>query len=128
MAQEGFQLTLSYKASADLSNYHYRGARLTAADSVTFTGSNGANTARGLGILVNDPPSGDAAQICVMGITRAVVHGACDVSAGDFLTSASDGELAKVTTGGSPFLARSLQAATAKATLTVFVFPAYIGD
>lgn len=68
----------------------------TAADRTVLLG-NTAGTIDILGILQNKPVSGDAADICILGTTKAVYGGT--VVAGAFLTTDASGRLVTATTG-----------------------------
>lgn len=67
----------------------------TAADR-TYLRVNGAN-ARADGILQNAPAQGEAADVCFVGVSKAVYGGT--VAAADYLTSDASGRLVTATTG-----------------------------
>lgn len=75
------------------------------------------------GILQNAPLSGEAGDVCVMGISKAV-YGAT-VAAGDFLTTDASSRLVTATTGQLA-CAKALTAGVVSDVQTVLVLPARV--
>lgn len=74
MIRDGSQCT----AAADLSAKQFYAVKLTAARAVNVASTGGEAV---YGILQNTPASGEAADVCIFGITKALV-GAAGVTAG----------------------------------------------
>lgn len=92
----------------------------TAADRTVLMA--GANTAFAYGILQNKPKSGEAADVCISGISKAVYGGT--VTAGDWLTTDSSSRLITTTTGGQFAMAKAISAGVVGDVQTVEVLPA----
>ena len=74
------------------------------------------------GILQNKPASGQAADVGIMGVSKAVCGGT--VSAGDYLTPNTSGQLITATTTAQPRIAVAIEAATGVSTVfTVAIVP-----
>lgn len=75
-----------------------------------------------IGILQNDPASGEAASVCGAGLTRGVAGGA--VTAGDMVTANSTGQCVTTTTANNKVIGRAITAAAAAGDLIeVFLAP-----
>lgn len=81
------------KAAASLATKQYYGVKVTANNQVNIITADGEP---GLGILQNDPASGEAAEVMMSGITKAVVSSAAAVTAGDLWGFNSDGTIQTV--------------------------------
>jgi len=69
MAGENYVLRKSYTAAADLSSYQYHFVKLASATTVTYADDAGA----AIGILQNNPISGEQASVMLLGISNMVV-------------------------------------------------------
>lgn len=101
-------LSKTFTAGADLSSLQYRFVKLSAADTVTVCG----NGEVPIGILQNDPESGEQANVMVMGISNLAVHAA--TSRNDKLGSQANGRGVAVTADTNTYNAVALEAATAQ--------------
>lgn len=109
MASEGtFQHDGStWTAAADLSGKQFYAVSQTAAGQVNL-----ATTANIVGILLNKPTSGQAADVCTFGETKAVA-GSGGWTAGDTLeVDTGSGKLITQTTGNNP-VAQAIDTASA---------------
>jgi len=79
----------SFEAAADLSAKQYFAVEPSAGNKICAIGTNGE---RAIGILLNKPAAGKAAEVCVGGVCPAKIN-AASLSAGDFLTSDTVGSL-----------------------------------
>jgi len=95
MAYEFAGQRVSLTAAADLSDKQFYVVYVASADSVNVATDKTAHVP--LGILQNDPESGQAAHVAISGISKAVAGGS--FSAGDLLTFDSQGRVVSV--GGS---------------------------
>jgi hypothetical protein len=121
MAFEHVILPFSWPAGADLSGKQYYAVQLTTSETVTLADA----TVRVLGILQNDPASGDAASVALAGISRAVTDGSgTAIAAMDALAPDANGKLVKTTTDNDETVATALQASTTDgAIIAVLVHP-----
>lgn len=95
MAYEGAQIMIpGLKASADLSGKQYYAVKLSGAGTVDVCS---AVTDKPIGILQNDPASGDAAAVCGLGVTK--INSDAALSAGALIGTAADGQLAAYVAG-----------------------------
>ena len=86
----------SFKAAADLSDKQYYGVELTAADTVNVCNA-AADTM--LGVLLNKPKLGQAAQVRVLGIAPMVSDGSgTAIAVGDRVGPNSSGKAVKKAT------------------------------
>jgi hypothetical protein len=73
MAYDGKQVTLgTLSAATDLSTHQYKFVKLISA---TTVGLCTAATDRPIGVLQNKPASGEAAEVCIFGITKLLAGG-----------------------------------------------------
>lgn len=70
-------LSKTFTAGADLSDYQYCFVYLSAADTVTYTGAGEAP----IGILQNDPESGEDANVMLLGVSKLSMSAAVAVMA-----------------------------------------------
>lgn len=114
-------LPFSWPAGADLSAKQYYALQLTTTETVTLADA----TVRAVGILQNDPASGEAASVCLLGISKAVTDGnAAAIACMDSLAPDANGKLVKTTTDNDEAVAVALAPSTADGTIIpVFVFP-----
>ena len=80
-----------------------------------------ATTDAPVGILLNKPSAGEAAEIIHSGVSKAKVGGT--VAAGDFLGPDTDGMLIAVTADTKTYCARALQAGVDGDVIDVIVVP-----
>lgn len=104
MISDGCQTT----AAADLSAKQYYPVKLTAARSVNLATTGGEAI---YGILQNKPKSGDAADICIFGVCKAIAGAAFSAGAA-LMTEATNGRVI-TQTGTNVTVAIALEAATA---------------
>jgi len=97
-------------ASADISAYQYCNVKLDAATTCTFAGAG----ERAVGVVLNAPESGEAADIMVSGVCMMVVDGnAGGISVGSYLTSDAAGKGVATTTDTHQLVGMALAASTA---------------
>ncbi|MDD3494090.1 MAG: DUF2190 family protein [Candidatus Thermoplasmatota archaeon] len=109
MATENMVLSTSWPASGDLSSYQYHAVKISSGE-VALCG----DTDIPIGILQNQPDAdGVAAEVGLIGISKAVVDGSTNVAIGDFLAVNSSGHLIKTTTASDQVVAQALEAVTA---------------
>jgi hypothetical protein len=95
MAFEGAQMKLTgVTASADLSTKQYYFVKMSGERTVTVCA--GA-TDKPIGVLQNNPTSGQAAEVCVVGQTK--VSGDGDLNYGDLIGTSGDGQADAKTAG-----------------------------
>ena len=73
------------------------------------------------GILQNKPAAGQAADVGIMGVTKAVCGGT--IAAGDYLTPNASGQLITATTTAQPRIAVAIEAATMSTIFTAAIVP-----
>lgn len=81
------------KAAASLATKQYFGVKVTGANQVNIVTAEGEPAD---GILQNDPASGEAAEVMLMGISKVFVHSDAAVAAGDLWGFAADGRIQTV--------------------------------
>jgi len=109
LATENMVLSTSWPASGDLSSYQYHAVKISSGE-VALCG----DTDIPIGILQNQPDAdGVAAEVGLIGISKAVVDGSTNVAIGDFLAVNSSGHLIKTTTASDQVVAQALEAVTA---------------
>ena len=84
-------MTLSFEAGADLSAKQYHFVRLDGANGRKVVVCD-AVTDRPVGVLRNDPTSGQMATVMVTGISQVVAN--ADLAAGDVIGTSNDGQAA----------------------------------
>lgn len=124
----GFGFDLPMSASGDLSakQYYFMAPASTAKRVLTATGASGPAP---IGVLQNDPTSGEEATVRILGSTKVQADAATAIGYGDFITSGSDGRA--VVTTGSAFHGMALEAlASGSAIIEVLLLPhgAYLAD
>jgi len=87
MSQQKYGLDLTFEAGADLRTKQYYILYLSGDQTVSVSGSNG----KAIGVLQNEPNSGEAAQVRVSGTTK-VIASDTSIAAGDYLTSDGNGK------------------------------------
>jgi len=102
-------------AGADLSSKQFYFVQISAEDTCNLAGAADEST---IGILQNEPESGQAASIRTMGISMLVLGDT--VSVDDQLTPDADGKGVPATTG-EKYLCRALQAGSAGESISVLM-------
>lgn len=91
---DGVVKLVGFTASADLSAKQYYAVKISGANTVTVC--NGV-TDKPIGILQNAPTSGQAAEVCVVGISKISSDAA--LSRDDLIGTSADGQLAAYVPG-----------------------------
>lgn len=95
MAYKNFQETLTFKAGSSFANDQFKIVELTAnAHEVELSAVGDLP----VGIVQNHPNSGEAATVCLAGITKAIAGGA--VAAGKKVSAAASGFATQTISGG----------------------------
>lgn len=81
---------LTFSASGDMSSNQYKFMKMASTAKRVLL-ANGASNPGPIGILQNDPLSGEPASVKVWGTTQVWFSGSANVSYGDFLVSGSAG-------------------------------------
>lgn len=122
MAYEQAQVRIgSLTAAADLSAKQYHFVKLASATTVNVCS---AITDVPLGVLLNDPTSGQAAEICIFGVTKVVADGT--LAAGNRIGTSADGQADAIVAGTDTtvtLMGQAIQAASAGETCTMFLNP-----
>lgn len=122
MAYEGAQIKVGqWTASADLSAKQYYFVKMSGANTVDVTS---AITDKTIGVLQNTPSSGQAAEVCVFGITKVVADG--NLTAGNLIGTSSDGQADAIVAGTDTtvyVVGQALESAAAGNTTTMFFNP-----
>ena len=88
MAYEAAQIKVgNFTASADLSAKQYHFVKMSGNNTVTVCA---AITDIPIGVLQNTPSSGQAASVCLFGITKVVADGT--LAAGNVIGTSADGQ------------------------------------
>lgn len=103
-------LDFPFSASGDLDAVQYRFV-MQATTAGRVLRATGASNPAPLGVLQNDPKSGDTATVRIWGISFLDVNADTAISYGDYLTSSSVGH-GVINTNGSSVAAVALQAVT----------------
>tara|TARA_B100000131_G_scaffold321364_1_gene371894 strand:- start:1672 stop:2061 length:390 start_codon:yes stop_codon:yes gene_type:complete len=119
-AYEMSQLTFgTLTAAADLSSKQYHIVKLASATTVNVCS---AITDVPIGILQNDPESGEVAEICFMGISKIVADGT--IAAGNLIATSADGQADAVAAGTDTTVypvGQAIGAASAGETFTAYI-------
>jgi hypothetical protein len=119
MAYEAAQIKLGQlTASADLSAKQFHFVKLSAATTVDVCSG---VTDKPIGILQNSPTSGQAAEICIFGITKVVSDGT--TAAGNLIGTSSDGQAAVYTSSDTTkyICGQAIEAGAAGEVVTMFL-------
>ena len=93
MAYEGPQIRIpGLTASASLTTKQYYFVKMSGEKTVTVCA---ATTDKPIGVLQNNPASGEEATVCAIGVTK--VSGDADLNYGDSIGTSADGEAAAYT-------------------------------
>lgn len=97
MAYEQAQTKITVQANADLSSYQFRAVKAVNSSGTAQAALCGTGQ-QALGILQDKPAAqGRAAQVCVLGVTKAVAGGT--VTAGSMVASDSTGRVVNAVSG-----------------------------
>ena len=108
-------------ASADLSAKQYHFVKMSGNNTVTVCA---AITDRPIGVLQNTPTSGQAAEVCLFGITKVVADGT--LAAGGLVGTSADGQADAIAAGTDTtvtVVGMALNAASAGDTVEMFLNP-----
>jgi len=122
MAYEASQVRFgNLTAGADLSSKQYHFVKLASATTVDVCA---AITDVPIGILQNNPTSGNTATICIFGISKVVADGT--LAAGNVIGTSADGQADAITPGTDTTvyaMGQAITAGSAAETTTMFVNP-----
>ncbi len=93
----GMGLDLPFSASGDLGDYQYRFVKV-ASTMMRVDAATGASNPVPIGVLQNDPYSGDSAIVRVAGVTKVSVSSCAAISVGQLLVCGSDARAELVST------------------------------
>jgi len=120
MAFEAAQIKVGqFTASADLSGKQYHFVKMSGNNTVTVCA---AITDVPIGVLQNTPTSGQAAEVCLFGITKVVADGT--LAAGNVLGTSADGQADAIVAGTDTTvytMGIALNAASAGETVEAFI-------
>ena len=121
MAYAGQQICATFEAGADLSAKQYYFVKLSAANTVNVCS---AITDIPIGILQNKPGSGEAATVCLFGISKVSADGT--LAAGNLIGTSADSQADAITAGTDTTvytMGQALEAAAAGDTVSMFLNP-----
>lgn len=122
MAYEASQTCVgTMTASADLSSKQFHFVKVSGNNTVTVCA---AITDTPIGVLQNNPASGEAAVVCVFGITKVVADGT--LAAGNLIGTSADGQADAIAAGADTTVTtvgQALNAASAGETVEMFLNP-----
>ncbi len=107
-------LDLPFSASGDLGSYQYYFVKAASTKQYVDIATGGSNPIP-IGVLQNDPYSGDSAIVRVAGISKVYVSGSVAIQVGNLLTVSGCGGMEVVNSNGSAFSAIALEDITAGA-------------
>lgn len=111
-----------HTAAADLSTAQFYAVKITASRQVNLASSGGENI---YGVLQNKPASGAAANVGIVGISKAIAGAV--VTAGNFLMTDTSGRFIPAT-GTNARVAQAIEGASATGVIfTVAIVPAPLG-
>ena len=109
MAQySGFGLDYTFTASGDLGSYQYRFVKCASTPTKVDLATGGSEPVA-LGVLQNDPYSGDLANVRMLGVTKVYFSGSDAVQTGMLMTSGSTGCAEAVNSDASAFYGLALE-------------------
>ena len=122
MAYEAAQIKFgNLTAAADLSAKQFHFVKLASATTVNVC-TNVADVP--IGILQNTPTSGQAAEVCIFGISKVVADGT--LAAGNIIGTSADSQADAITRGTDTtvtVMGHAVEAGAAGQTVTMFVNP-----
>ena len=116
---EGQMKIGTLKAAADLSAKQYHIVKLASATTVNVCS---AITDVPIGVLLNNPASGEAAEICILGVSKIVADGT--IAAGNLLGTSADGQADAIAAGSDTTvytIGQAIGAASAGETFTALI-------
>ena len=120
MAYEAAQVKVGqFTASADLSAKQYHFVKMSGNNTVTVCS---AITDVPIGVLQNNPTSGQAAEVCLFGISKVVADGT--LAAGNVIGTSLDGQADAITAGSDTtvyVMGIALAAASVGETVEAFI-------
>jgi hypothetical protein len=96
--QDGIDITLTANADLDDQQFYFVTASGTAPGVNVSTGASGPAPT---GVLQNDPRSGEAATVRILGTTKVIAEADTAIGYGDYLTSGSSGMAVNNSNGSS---------------------------
>ncbi len=96
----GFGIDIPFSASGDLNSYQYCFVKC-ASTNWRVDVATGACLPVAIGVLQNDPQSGQEASVRVAGITKVYCDAGGAITYGQLVTAGSNGKLQTTATGGS---------------------------
>lgn len=114
-------LSTSASLAGPNSSGQYLAMKIVAARKVNITNTGGEAM---YGILQNAPKSGQAADVGIMGISKAIAGSAC--TAGDYLMTNSAGQLVPATSSANARVAQAIETAASGALFTVAIIPGVV--
>lgn len=102
----GFDYPMTASGDAGSLQYHFVQVASGGAGN-TFEISSGASKPAPLGVLQDDPESGQVGAVRILGVTKLIVNADTAITAGDYLTSSSTGQA--VVNAGSSVAALALE-------------------
>ena len=122
MAYEAAQVKVGqFTASADLSVKQYHFVKMSGNDTVTVCA---AITDVPVGVLQNNPASGGAAEVALLGVTKVVADGT--LAAGNLIGTSADGQADAIAAGTDTtvyLMGVAVSAASAGETTTMILNP-----
>ncbi len=121
MAYAGQQICATFAAAADLSAKQYYFVKLSAANTVNVCT---AITDIPIGILQNKPESGEAATVCLFGISKVSADGT--LAAGNLIGTSADSQADAIAAGTDTTvytMGQALETAAAGDTVSMFLNP-----
>jgi len=122
MAYEAAQIKVGqFTASADLSAKQYHFVKMSGNDTVTVCA---AITDVPVGVLQNNPASGGAAEVALLGVTKVVADGT--LAAGNLIGTSADGQADAIAAGTDTtvyLMGVAVSAASAGQTTTMILNP-----
>jgi hypothetical protein len=109
----------TFTASADLSSKQFYFVKLSSATQVTVCA---AVTDKPIGVLQNDPTSGNSAIVRVLGVSK--ISADATLAAGDVIGTSADGQAQPITLGSETTVhvcGQAIEAGAAGSTLTAFI-------
>jgi hypothetical protein len=107
MANNNIAFSDTFSAGADLSSSQYLFVELSSANTVTVANSAGEKT---VGVLLNDPTSGQAANVAILGRVKVIASAAISVNA--YVSTTNAGKAVTASTGHYA-IGRAVTASTA---------------
>lgn len=111
----GFVWQESFKAENDLSTKQYYAVEYSGVDQIDVID---AAADRAIGILMNKPKAGEAAEVCLLGKCQAITDGSgTSIGAGDYVGPNGSGKLVKKATADYSVIGIAMDASSADGTI-----------